>query len=98
MPSRDAANVYLVKTSDERTYVEPVMDDGSGPSWSYWPMAPVVAESPGKAKTLFLRAFTQRGRCRNNEGPPKRAFSPNRRDQQSRSLQVPGNQPGQLLL
>ena len=33
----------------------------------------------------------------NNEGPPERAFSPNRRDQQSRSLQVPGNQPGQLL-
>ena len=57
-----AANVYLVKTKDQRTYTEPIMDDGSGPSFYCWPMAPVVAETPGKAKKLFLDAFAQGAR------------------------------------
>ena len=58
----DAAtmNAYLVKTKDERTYVEPLLDDGSGPIFACWPMAPVVAESPAKAKTLFLGEFKGR--------------------------------------
>ena len=50
-------HAYLVKTSEAREYVEPIMDDGSGPSHPCWPMSPVVAETPGKAKALFLREF-----------------------------------------
>ena len=56
-----AANAYLVMTKERRTYVEPILDDGSGPEFDCWPMAPVIAESPGKAKTMFLRDFA-RGR------------------------------------
>jgi hypothetical protein len=48
---------YLVKTKDARTYVEPIMDDGTGPIMHCWPMAPVVAESPSAAKALFLREY-----------------------------------------
>lgn len=59
---RHAANVYLVKTKDQRTYTDPIMDDGTGPSFDCWPMAPVVAETPGKAKKLFLDAFAQGSR------------------------------------
>jgi hypothetical protein len=55
-------NVYLVKTKDEREYVEPIMDDGTGPSFTCWPMAPVVAETPGRAKSLFLAEFAQGSR------------------------------------
>lgn len=51
-------NAYVVRTKDARSYVEPLLEDGSGPSFPYLPIAPVVAETPGKAKALFLREFT----------------------------------------
>lgn len=54
-------NAYLVKTKDEREYVEPVMDDGSGPRFPVWPMAPVVADGPGRAKSLFLGKYAHNG-------------------------------------
>ena len=57
-PVREAA-AYLVKTKDAREYVESIMDDGTGPSFECWPMAPVVAESPGQAKSLFLAKFSR---------------------------------------
>jgi hypothetical protein len=50
----------MVRTKDERTYVEPILDDGSGPTLDCWPMAPVVAETPAQAKALFLREFAPR--------------------------------------
>lgn len=53
-------NAYVVRTKDRRDYVEPVMDDGSGPSFEYQPIAPVVAETAGQAKNLFLREFAHR--------------------------------------
>lgn len=55
-------NVYLVKTKDEREYIEPITDDGRGPSFPTWPMAPVVAETPGRAKSLFLGEFAHGAR------------------------------------
>lgn len=57
--SARSLNAYMVRTKDERTYVEPILDDGSGPSLTCWPMAPVVAESPAQAKALFLSEFSQ---------------------------------------
>lgn len=36
------------------------MDDGSGPQIPYLPIAPVVAETPGQAKRMFLTEFTRR--------------------------------------
>lgn len=54
-------NAYLVKTKDMRSYTEPILDDGTGPSFPVWPMSPVVAATPSRAKSLFLRAFTGRG-------------------------------------
>lgn len=50
-------SAYLVKTKEARTYVEPILDDGTGPLMDCWPMAPVVAESPAAAKALFLREY-----------------------------------------
>ncbi len=50
-------DAYLVMTKDMRTYREVILDDGSGPEWDWWPMAPVVAESRGKAKNLFLQKY-----------------------------------------
>lgn len=52
-------NVYLVKTKDEREYVEPVLEYGQGPTFPVWPMAPVVAETPGRAKSLFIAEFAR---------------------------------------
>lgn len=53
-------NVYVVRTRDTREYVEPIMDDGTGPSFEYLPIAPVVAETRGQAKRLFLAEFSGR--------------------------------------
>lgn len=50
-------NAYMVATKDQREYVEPIMDDGSGPTFICWPMSPVAAETAGRAKSLFLAAF-----------------------------------------
>ena len=55
-------NAYVVRMNEEREYVEPVMDDGSGPRIPYLPIAPVVADTPAQAKRLFLREFTHRSR------------------------------------
>jgi hypothetical protein len=55
-------NAYVVRTKDERTYTEPVMDDGSGPQIPYWPIAPVVAATPAQAKRAFLDEFSRRPR------------------------------------
>ncbi len=55
-------NAYTVKTSEMRAYTEPVMDDGSGPRILCWPMSPVVAETPGQAKKLFLDEFSHQPR------------------------------------
>src|SRR4029078_11492462 len=53
-------NRYLVRTKDERTYVEPVLDYGEGPTLECWPMAIHVAESYGQAKSDFLWKQKQR--------------------------------------
>lgn len=53
-------NAYVVKTKEMRSYTESVMDDGSGPRVPYWPIAPVVANSPAQAKHLFLIEFEHR--------------------------------------
>ena len=50
-------NIYLVKTKDIRSYKEVILDDGSGPEWDIWPMAPVAAETRGRAKSLFLKKY-----------------------------------------
>ena len=53
-------NAYVVKTKDSREYVEPILDDGTGPVFDCWPMSPVVAATPAQAKKIFLDAY-QRG-------------------------------------
>lgn len=53
-------NAYVVRTKDERSYTEPILEDGSGPQIPYLPISPVVAESAGRAKSLFLREFSHR--------------------------------------
>ena len=55
-------NAYVVKTKEPRGYIEPVLDDGSGPWIPCQPIAPVVAETPGRAKRLFLDEFAYRPR------------------------------------
>jgi hypothetical protein len=50
-------NAYLVMTKEIRSYKEVILDDGSGPDYDWWPMAPVVAETRGKAKSLFIRKY-----------------------------------------
>lgn len=50
-------NAYIVQTKEERSYVEPVLDDGNGPRFPCWPIAPVLAETPAHAKRLFLDAY-----------------------------------------
>lgn len=44
-----------------REYVEPILDDGTGPIFPYLPIAPVLAETPGQAKRMFLDEFANRG-------------------------------------
>lgn len=55
-------NAYVVRTRDVRTVVEPIHDDGSGPSYDFLPIAPVVAGTRGRAKVLFLDEFSNRSR------------------------------------
>lgn len=55
-------NAYVVRTKDMRSYVEPVLDDGSGPSFPIQPIAPVIADTPAQAKKLFLDHYTSMGR------------------------------------
>lgn len=55
-------NAYVVYINEMRDYVEPVLDDGSGPAIPIWPVAPVVAETEGKAKWLFLNEYSHRPR------------------------------------
>ena len=55
-------NAYVVRTKDRRTYVEPVLDDGSGPEFDTLPISPVIAPTPGRAKTIFMREFAHGSR------------------------------------
>ena len=54
-------NAYVVRTSESRVYTEPVMDDGSGPQFDYWPTDVFLAEKPGEAKRDALRLWSQQG-------------------------------------
>jgi len=53
-------NAYAVGTKDIREFVEPIAGyEGwpNGPSYSYQPIAPVLAETPAQAKKFFLDKF-----------------------------------------
>lgn len=51
-------NAYVIRTKDEREYVEPVLDDGSGPSFPYWPTGIFVASTPAQAKRDALTVWS----------------------------------------
>ena len=47
-------NLYFVKTKDMRGYMEPITDDGRGPTFEWWPMGFFTANTYGQAKMVAL--------------------------------------------